>query len=114
MNKHLTTAGLLTVGLCHSLVSTAAVVNWIGLDGAWEDGATNWSSGSPPGALDFVHIPYNGAVSSSASGNTALEAINFSALSVTAGSLDITGTLDTAGAAILNDRANQGGHRKGH
>ncbi len=108
MNRYFTTTLLatgLSVGLCTPLTAAAEDVNWIGTDGAWEDGATNWSSGTPPGALDFAHILYTGAVSSTAIGNIALEAVNFSTLSVSAGSLDIIGTLDTAGAVDLTGGA---------
>lgn len=83
----------------------AVDVNWIGADGAWEDGATNWSGGSAPGALDFATILHTGAVSSTAVGNTALELLSFSALSVSAGSLDVTGTLDTHGAVVVSGGA---------
>lgn len=104
--RYFQAATLVALGLSQSLAPVAAEeVNWVGNDGAWEDGATNWSTGSAPSALDFARILYVGHVSSTANGNTALEVLNFSTLAVSGGSLDVIGTLDTAGAVGLNGGA---------
>ncbi|MEQ8230567.1 MAG: hypothetical protein RKL32_02550 [Gammaproteobacteria bacterium] len=98
--KHLPRAALLGLVFAtawHAVSGAAAPVEWIGEDGAWED-AANWSGAAVPTASDFVTINHTGAVSSSAAGNVALELVSHAALTVAAGQLSVTGTIDSFGS----------------
>jgi hypothetical protein len=96
----LTTLALVVAGPA----THADPVSWIAADGAWET-AANWSTGSLPTANDFVDIQHPGSVTSSAADNRAKEFVNKSALSVTAGKLAVTGTIDTFGALSVQSAA---------
>ena len=82
-------------------VVLADPLSWVAGDGAWEH-ATNWSGGALPTAGDFVDIQHTGSVTSSAADNLAKEFVNKSALSVAAGKLAVTGTLDTFGVVSVH------------
>ena len=99
------------VGMAVALLCLAAtqgafadVLSWTAGDGAWENGG-NWSSGTAPSATDFADIQHTGAISSTAANNVALEVLNKSALSVTAGKLAVDGTIDTIGALAVSGGA---------
>ena len=97
--------GLATLTLALAAqTSVAAPVSWVVGNGAWET-AANWSTGSLPSAGDFVDIQHPGGVTSSAANNFAKEFVNKSALSVTAGKLAVTGTIDTFGALAVQSGA---------
>ncbi len=90
-----------------ALAGQAAVadpVSWVAGNGAWET-AANWSTGLLPTTDDFVDIQYTGSVTSSAADNFAKEFLNKSALSVSAGKLAVTGTIDTFGALSVQTGA---------
>lgn len=95
------TAGLL---LASAAAAPSATIDWVGGDGAWEAGA-NWSGGTPPGAADYTRILFLGAVTASASGNSALELENQSSFTLAGGSLSVVGTLDTQGAVQVEGGA---------
>ena len=82
----------------------AANLSWTAGDGAWEN-AANWSGGALPTADDFVDITHPGAITSSATANLAKELLNKSALTVNAGKLAVTGTVDTFAALAVNGGA---------
>ena len=85
-------------------VVLADPLSWVAGDGAWES-VTNWSAGALPTAGDFVDIQHPGSVTSSAADNLAKEFVNKSALSVAAGKLAVTGTIDTFGAVSVQGGA---------
>ncbi|MEM7469577.1 MAG: hypothetical protein AAF387_22230, partial [Pseudomonadota bacterium] len=94
---------LLVNGIAWS-TALAVEIDWIGGDGAWEDGS-NWPGAVFPTADDFVTLPVGVSVTSSGNTNIAEELLSRGNLDIDDGLFTVIGTIDAFEQFVVRPNA---------